>query len=62
MLHYLAVALILIALLCFLASPVLGMSLFVVGIVIETIGYIVWGADFWRRQRKGEASANSERS
>jgi hypothetical protein len=60
MLHYFAVALIIVAVLCFLAVPVLGASLFVIGILIETIGYVVWGADFWNRQRAKQASANNE--
>ena len=57
MLHYFAIALILTAVLCFLAVPILGACLFIVGIAIETLGYLVWGADFWNRQRKKEASA-----
>jgi hypothetical protein len=62
MLHYLAIALLVIAVLCFVAVPILGASLFLIGVAIETVGYIVWGADFWNRQREKEASANSERS
>ena len=42
MLHKLAIALILLAVLCFAAVPVLGASLFVVGVGIETVGYLVW--------------------
>lgn len=61
MLHYLAIALIVVAALCFAAVPILGASLFVVGVAIETVGYFVWGADFWNRRRKGEASASNER-
>jgi len=57
MLHYLAVALIVIAALCFAAVPVLGASLFVVGVLIEIVGYLVWGANFWNRRRKKEAAA-----
>jgi len=60
-LHYFAVALIIVAALCFVAVPVLGTSLFVVGVLIETIGYLVWGADFWTRQRAKQAPANNKR-
>jgi hypothetical protein len=61
MLHKLAIALIVIAALCFAFVPVLGASLFLIGLLIETLGYVVWGADFWKRQRAKEASANNER-
>jgi len=61
MLHYSAVALIIVAALCFAAVPVLGTGLFVVGLLIEIIGYLVWGADFWNRQRAKQAPSNNGR-
>jgi|SRR5712692_3175796 len=51
LLHKIAIGLILIAVVCFLLVPVLGMTLIFVGLAIETIGYFVWGADFWGRRQ-----------
>jgi len=62
MLHKLAIALIIAAALCFAFVPILGGSLFVVGLVIEGVGYLVWGRDFWNRQRAKETSVSNERS
>ena len=63
MLHYFAIALIIIGVGCFAFVPVLGASLFIVGVVIETVGYLVWGAaDFWHGRRAKEAPAKKERS
>lgn len=62
MLHKLAIALILLAVLCFAAVPVLGASLFVVGVGIETVGYLVWGVAFWSGRRPKEPSVSNEGS
>ena len=39
MLHYFAIALIVVGVGCFMFVPVLGASLFIAGIIIETVGY-----------------------
>jgi uncharacterized membrane protein HdeD (DUF308 family) len=61
MLHKLAIALILVAVACFVLVPVLGAILFVVGIAIETIGYFVWGVDFWLKREARSAAENEPR-
>ena len=60
MLHKLAIALIFIAVLSFAAEPALGISLFLIGIAIETIGYLVWGAAFWSGRKRKEPTVNDE--
>ena len=63
MLHYFAIALIVIGIGCFAFVPILGASLLIVGVAIETVGYFVWGAaEFWNRRRAKDASTNNERS
>ena len=51
-LHWIAVALILAAVGCFLLVPVFGMTMIFVAIAIETLGYLVWGAEFWTQPKQ----------
>jgi hypothetical protein len=62
MLHKLAIALILGAGVCFLLVPVLGVALIVVGLAIETLGYLVWGAQFWRGRKPSQVTTENDRS
>ena len=60
MLHKIAVALLLIAVGCYALHPILGAALFAVGLCIETIGWLVWGADFWRKRKSSPQLAENE--
>jgi hypothetical protein len=62
MLHKVAIASILGAIVCFLLVPILGVALIVVGLAIETFGYIVWGSQFWRSSKSNQATTENERS
>jgi sugar phosphate permease len=59
-LHTIAIGLILIAVVCFLLAPVLGAALIVIGLAIETIGYFVYGAQFWTGRKSTEVSGEND--
>ena len=58
-LHWIGVGFILAAVGCFLLVPVLGTTLIIVGLGIETIGYFIWGAEFCTGSKPSAPSSKS---